>query len=121
MGVPSPVMRWLLVLSLAACASPDWHIDPATDETRPLLLKYLRGADGDANVIMEGRCYVVRAGALRPEIRACTSAAAEAWERLVVAARAQSTTWISGPNFLLLETGIDVRSVGGIDPQDSAR
>jgi hypothetical protein len=76
-GIGSTAMRWLLALSLAACSTTDTY-DP--DKERADLLRELRAAHGDANLVADGRHYMVTPEALQPEIRAFTTALAEAIE-----------------------------------------
>ncbi len=70
-------MRWLLALSLAACSTTDTY-DP--EKERSDLLRGLREAHGDANLVADGRHYMVSPEALQREIRTFTSELADAVE-----------------------------------------
>ena len=73
-------MRWLVVLALAGCATRTWYnyASEASVDERRAFLDGLRGASGKANLAAGDRCYVIRADTLQPEIRAFTSAVADA-------------------------------------------
>ncbi len=69
-------MRWLLFLALAGCSTS--RTDFA--EERSELLRRLRGAEGYANLVTDGRFYMVEPEALQSEIREFTVALAYAIE-----------------------------------------
>lgn len=71
---------FILALCLAGCATTEGPLDEMTDATRPLVLEKLRGAGGEARLIVGDKYYIVRAQALQPEIKALGSATADAVE-----------------------------------------
>lgn len=89
-------MRWLLLLSLAACsASRTYERDFADQRTE--LLRRLRGAEGYANLVADGSFYMVEPEALQPEFRAFTVALAHAIETQRGSDWAPSVATGSGP------------------------
>jgi hypothetical protein len=102
-------MRWLLALSLAACATST----PDIEKERSDLLRELREAHGDANLVADGRHYMVKPGVLQPEIRAFTVALAETLESDRGGGR--DSRWVTGDEPVIaepwLERGLRVNDI----------
>jgi hypothetical protein len=82
-------MRWLPAFLLAACSST-WTSYEMSEEARPVLVRALRAAEGNAIVVADDRAYRIRHDALRDELRAFRSAVADAVESRPFSFPAQS-------------------------------
>jgi hypothetical protein len=97
-------MRWPAVLLLVACsASRPGARDFAEEEAG--LLRRLRGAEGYANLVADGRFYMVEPEALQSEIREFTAALAYAIETQRGSDR--GTSFVTGSEGVISQPWLD--------------